>query len=143
VPINAFNKICVDREAQEATVGIKLPPAPPPPQHSLRYLKCPQCTKLMNRYNFAHASGVVIDKCATHGIWLDRDDLRRVVEFVRAGGLTAAREHEIEVLKEQRSQLESDRTQLGRFAASGSYLRDDASANVLGGIASVFLSFFD
>ena len=104
---DTFNKICADRAAQEATVNIQLPPpSASHQQHPLHYLKCPQCSNLMNRCKFADRSGVVIDKCKWHGVWLDRDDLRRVVEFIRAGGLALAREHEIEQLQQERRHIE-------------------------------------
>ena len=30
---------------------------------------------MMNRINFAKASGVVVDECRAHGVWLDNDEL--------------------------------------------------------------------
>jgi Zn-finger nucleic acid-binding protein len=145
VASQVFNKICADREAQEATVAIKLPATSAPEPHTVRYLKCPQCANLMNRFNFAHGSGVVIDKCANHGLWLDRDDLRRVIEFIRAGGLTVAREHEIQELKEQTRQLESDRVRAETGGGSSYYAGSDTatSISIIGGIAGVLTSFSD
>ena len=108
VATEAFNKICADRQVQEAAIAMPLPPPVQLDPH-VRYLKCPQCSSLMNRFNFSNRSGVVMDKCAKHGLWLERDDLRRVIEFIRAGGLTIAREHEIQELKEEVRQLEAER----------------------------------
>ena len=34
-----------------------------------------------------------------HGVWFDRDELRRVLEFVQSGGLEETRRREIEELK--------------------------------------------
>lgn len=59
----------------------------------------------MNRVNFANCSHVVVDVCTQHGTWFDRDELRRIVEFIRAGGLEAARERQIAELEEQRRRL--------------------------------------
>jgi Zn-finger nucleic acid-binding protein len=56
-----------------------------------RYWPCPVCHKLMNRVNFAHVSGVVLDVCRVHGVWFDGDELRQLVEFIRSGGLDRAR----------------------------------------------------
>jgi Zn-finger nucleic acid-binding protein len=39
----------------------------------------------MNRVNFGVRSGVVIDKCV-HGIWLDSGELRKLLEWRKAGG---------------------------------------------------------
>jgi Zn-finger nucleic acid-binding protein len=49
------------------------------------YIKCPVCKGLMNRVNFGARSGVVIDKCI-HGIWLDNGELRKLLEWRKAGG---------------------------------------------------------
>ena len=69
----------------------------------VRYVPCPRCARLMNRKNFAQGSGVVLDVCATHGIWLDRGELERLLGFVEGGGLTRARARERErLLEEQR-----------------------------------------
>lgn len=56
------------------------------------YLPCPRCAATMNRKNFGRFSGVVVDVCQKHGVWLDRDEIGRVVEFVEGGGLERARE---------------------------------------------------
>jgi hypothetical protein len=49
----------------------------------------------MNRLNFAHTSGVIVDVCTPHGTWFDADELRRVLEFITNGGLEAARVREL------------------------------------------------
>lgn len=64
-------------------------------EDKVQYLPCPVCRKLMNRVNFAHYSNVVVDICKGHGTWFDRDELRRVIEFIRAGGLDQARAREL------------------------------------------------
>jgi Zn-finger nucleic acid-binding protein len=56
------------------------------------YRKCPSCGKLMVRRNFGRASGVVIDVCRDHGVWFDADELPRILQWVRGGGLAKARE---------------------------------------------------
>ncbi len=50
----------------------------------------------MNRVNFARVSGVILDICKADGVWFDREELRRIVEFIRAGGLETSRERERE-----------------------------------------------
>jgi hypothetical protein len=40
-------------------------------------LPCPQCGHLMGRHVFA---GQELDRCATHGVWCDRDELAAVLE---------------------------------------------------------------
>ena len=94
-----FNTICADRERQMAVIADSPAPAADAADFKLsevRYVPCPSCAKLMNRVNFAHASAVVLDICKPHGVWCDRDELRRIVEFIRAGGLDAARKRDRE-----------------------------------------------
>jgi Zn-finger nucleic acid-binding protein len=75
--------------------GITAPAAPHVKLEAVQYAPCPTCKRLMNRVNFAHASGVIVDVCTTHGTWFDSDELRRVLEFISAGGLEAARAREL------------------------------------------------
>ena len=104
----SLEQICAERERQAAVLGL--------PQSAggsgagvvevnIRYLPCPVCRKLMNRVNFAHYSNVIVDVCKAHGTWFDRDELRRVIEFIRAGGLDEARTRELAELKERQRQL--------------------------------------
>lgn len=52
----------------------------------VRYVKCPECRVLMNRVNFGQRSGVVVDQCKIHGIWLDSGELTHLLEWKKAGG---------------------------------------------------------
>ena len=72
----------------------------------------------MNRINFARCSGVIVDICKGHGTWFDRDELSRIVEFIRGGGLEASRAREKEEIHEERrrlweEQVAKDRNQSG------------------------------
>ncbi len=69
---------------------------------TVSYIACPVCKQLMNRVNFAHCSNVVVDVCRTHGTWFDRDELRRIVEFIRAGGLEMERDRQLAELDERK-----------------------------------------
>jgi Zn-finger nucleic acid-binding protein len=75
--------------------GIAAPPATRVKLEPVQYAPCPICKNLMNRLNFAHTSGVIVDVCTSHGTWFDSDELRRVLEFISAGGLEAARAREL------------------------------------------------
>jgi Zn-finger nucleic acid-binding protein len=98
-----FAQICADRENQAAVLAIAAKvPTGSVDIEKVCYLPCPSCRKLMNRVNFAHCSNVVVDVCKPHGIWFDRDELRRIVEFIRTGGLVKARELEVEDLESRR-----------------------------------------
>lgn len=50
------------------------------------YRKCPVCQELMHRINFGALSGVIVDQCKTHGVWLDSGELKRLLDWKKAGG---------------------------------------------------------
>ncbi|HMF57614.1 MAG TPA: zf-TFIIB domain-containing protein, partial [Pyrinomonadaceae bacterium] len=107
----SFNDICASSEQQSAVLGA----ASPAPSNELkndesrvRYVPCPECGQLMNRINFARCSGVIVDVCKGHGTWFDRDELRQIVEFIRAGGLDASRARELAKIEEERRQLQQE-----------------------------------
>ncbi len=54
--------------------------------YGVKYIKCPVCSKHMNRINFGARSGVIVDKCKEHGIWLDGGELKQIMEWTKAGG---------------------------------------------------------
>ena len=83
----------------------------------VRYIHCPVCGEFMNRMNFARCSGVVVDVCKPHGTWLDRDELRRIVEFIRAGGLDRSRQRQIAELEHQRRRLAAEKADAADQAA--------------------------
>ncbi len=56
-------------------------------QEKVTYRKCPVCLQLMNRQSFGHRSGVVLDRCAIHGDWLDSGEFLHLAEWKKAGGL--------------------------------------------------------
>lgn len=100
---DSLQQICADREQQAAVLGLPTTQTAEPskPEEHIHYIPCPVCKELMNRVNFAHCSGVIANVCGKHGTWFDKDGLRRVVEFVRAGGLEKERAEQITELKEQ------------------------------------------
>lgn len=55
-------------------------------QKKIKYVKCPVCSVLMNRVNFARRSGVIIDQCKKHGVWLDSGEITHLMEWKKAGG---------------------------------------------------------
>jgi Zn-finger nucleic acid-binding protein len=67
----------------------------------IRYLKCPDCRRHMNRVNFGQRSGVIIDQCIVHGIWLDSGELTHLLEWKKAGGQLLQQEHAAEMEKQK------------------------------------------
>ena len=61
----------------------------------IEYIPCVRCSKLMNRRNFGRISGVIIDRCSKHGVWLDAGELEKIQHFIADGGLDRSRDREI------------------------------------------------
>ena len=104
-----FAQICEQREQQAAVLNMgRLSAAEQPKrlEQSIAYLPCPVCGDLMNRVNFAHCSGVVVDVCRQHGTWFDKDELRQIVEFIRAGGMEKSRQQQIDQLAKEKEDLQ-------------------------------------
>lgn len=55
--------------------------------HPVNYLPCPECSTLMHRRNFAQRSGIIVDVCTSHGVWLDHKELSAILNFIREGGM--------------------------------------------------------
>jgi len=110
VDSTTLQQICDEREA--ASIALALPTRPIAPttlDTNFHYISCPVCGQLMNRINFAHISGVILDVCRDHGTWFNRDELRRVIEFIRAGGLAKLRQRQQSDLEDQRERLNAAR----------------------------------
>lgn len=78
------------RAARELAVPL---PGQARPQRAVRdearYLPCPQCGDRMVRRNYPARSGIVLDLCRAHGVWLDHGEIERVVDFARTAGEVA------------------------------------------------------
>ena len=82
---------------------------------SLKYVPCVRCGEIMNRKNFARISGVMIDQCGDHGVWLDPGELEKIQHFIADGGLDRSRDREIEVI---RNDLKEMATKVNQVAFS-------------------------
>jgi len=56
-----------------------------PVRHGVRYRNCPECERQMARRNYRKKSGVIIDSCSEHGVWLDADELEQIAGFILSG----------------------------------------------------------
>jgi Zn-finger nucleic acid-binding protein len=56
-----------------------------PAAQSVQYRSCPECDGYMQRRNYRKKSGVIIDSCPSHGIWLDADELEQIAGFILSG----------------------------------------------------------
>lgn len=84
-----FNRLC-QRTAHERDSTLTGPRpelvGPAQDSHPMAYLKCPTCGDMMVRRNFGVRSGVIIDVCRDHGVWLDLQEWERIREYILAGG---------------------------------------------------------
>ncbi len=90
------------------------------PRHDdypVRYIKCPQCRKLMNRINFGSSSGVVVDKCRECGVWLDGGELKQLMEWVKAGGKLM---HHQKYMEQEKMEIERQKRKLRQQAMKSS-----------------------
>ncbi len=107
-----FEDICADAEKRSVVLGFfdkreKGAHA----STKVTYVPCPECGQLMNRSNFARASGVIVDICKQHGVWFDADELPAIVEFIQNGGMELARQREKNEIEQARVKLRDDQFQ--------------------------------
>ncbi len=100
------NVFSIDRKRIDALVREQ-----PGAGEKIVYRKCPVCGVLMQRVNFAHRSGVVVDQCRAHGVWLDSGELKRLLDWKKAGGqlLHERVRHQKEQEKERQERLHASR----------------------------------
>lgn len=60
------------------------------------YRRCPECSKLMHRKNYLNRSGVIMDVCRAHGLWLDAGELKQMQEWRALGGKENTQKDEID-----------------------------------------------
>jgi Zn-finger nucleic acid-binding protein len=110
------NVFAIDYQRLDASVRGRAP-------ETVRYERCPVCGTYMNRVNFGSRSGVVVDRCKGHGVWLDGGQLRQLLEWKKAGGqllhqkVQAEREQEEAERERERA---AERKALAQGAGDGS-----------------------
>lgn len=75
-----FNNLLLDLDRQEAIREREEPHFNKKDEPG--YLLCPKCAKSMARTNFDRQSGILVDTCRKHGVWLDRGELRSIVGYL-------------------------------------------------------------
>jgi len=118
VNVETFRNICTDREKQLSILGFATKrDGLASSVAKISYVPCPQCKQLMNRSNFARASGVMIDTCKEHGVWFDAEELPKIIDFIQKGGMERAREKEKIELQHERDRLRDERRKQAAFDA--------------------------
>lgn len=102
------------------------------------YLKCPVCAKMMNRINFGARSGVVVDRCKEHGVWLDAGELRRLYEWMKAGGKLLDQERQEQLKKETLILEEKSRQSRLQGGTTGDYDNPDPFGSSLSADPDLF-----
>lgn len=92
-----------------------------PNQYPISYIKCPVCSELMHRVNFGAKSGVIVDRCKQHGIWLDGGELRQLFEWMKLGGQLLEQERQEQQRREAEQREKEQRLKLKGYD-------DDSSA---------------
>ena len=82
---------------------------------SERFKQAVAKSKFRNRKNFARISGVIIDVCGQHGVWLDAGEMEKIRLFIADGGLERAQDKKIEA---NRVELTSLATKVDQVAFS-------------------------
>ena len=99
-----FDRICERADQQQLALrqlAERTSPERAADAGEVRYHQCIRCRDRMIRRNFGGSSGIILDVCRDHGVWLDHSEMEKVLGFVRAGGLARAREREVDRLKEE------------------------------------------
>jgi Zn-finger nucleic acid-binding protein len=142
--IETFESVCSDREKQSAVLGFasrrELAAAPPA---KISYVPCPDCKQLMNRSNFARASGVIIDVCKKHGVWFDAEELPRIIEFIQKGGMELARQRERNEIEQERDRLRDERHRFGAVTANDPDKGDSSYGFAGSGVKSFLKALFE
>ena len=107
--VETFETICANRENQAAVLRKFEEILHHPQLQKVQYVPCPFCKQLMNRNNFAKVSGVIIDSCKNHGVWFDAEELPKIIEFIRKGGLDYSRQKEKAQIDAEREQLRTEK----------------------------------
>ena len=132
-----FEIVCANSESQAAVlsfVSAKHHEDENKNPVKINYVPCPDCKQLMNRNNFARSSGVIIDLCKQHGVWFDAEELPRIIDFVRQGGLEHARRKEKIQIADERRRLQEEKRKISMerrdFAASHDFFDAQSSSAI-------------
>lgn len=106
----------------------------------VKYLECPVCLNMMNRVAFGHRSGVVIDQCKAHGIWLDGGEITHLLEWRKAGGQILHEQKQAE--KRQKSNRPTD-AKVDIDMLMRRYEKQDNESGLLETISSLVFKLFE
>lgn len=110
------------------------------------YRKCPICEKIMNRKNYGTKSGIVVDVCKEHGVFLDAGELKHLKEWRKAGGQflheqrKAKEKNEKEKLKKKKKlDIENQKYDYNDYSNDRYHKRAYRSDNLISAIVDLFV----
>ena len=112
-------------------------------RRKIKYVPCPVCQVLMNRVNFGRRSGVVIDHCKKHGVWLDSGELTHLMEWKKAGGQILDNQSDLQPYKKRKR---NTKTQQSYNFSGSNYNRNHnngSSSGFIESAVSVIFKLFD
>ncbi|OGU15988.1 MAG: hypothetical protein A2076_04945 [Geobacteraceae bacterium GWC2_53_11] len=101
--------------------------------YGISYIKCPVCRNLMNRVNFGTKSGVIVDRCREHGVWLDGGELRHLCEWMKAGGKLLQQERFVQQKQIEEREQEREKRRIAAQPPPGGVYGDDSGFDLFGG----------
>lgn len=101
--------------------------------YGITYIKCPVCRNFMNRVNFGTKSGVIVDRCKEHGVWLDGGELRHLCEWMKAGGKLLQQERQEQLRQIEEREQEREKRRISAQPPPGGVYGDDSSFDLFGG----------
>jgi len=119
-------------------------------QTKVEYRDCPRCDQAMLRQNYEQISGIMVDTCSRHGMFLDANEFARLRAFVETKGPELAkqmREQERERhLKQMKKiqKIEEGRRELrsSKKRAPFGYYQNEELLDALATVGKLFKSFF-
>ena len=128
-PVRAINLDLIDNINQERFRS----------NQPFKYLKCPVCEDMMNRSAFGHKSGVIVDRCNSHGIWLDGGEISHLLEWKQAGG--QLRDEQTRLEKQHPNARGNARADIEKLLAQNQ--NKDRDWSPIGDIAEVIFSLLN
>lgn len=89
LPSDVFDAVCRDAERNLESALTARGNRRAATEQQARYIPCLSCDELMLRRQYLYgkrSSGIIVDYCRNHGIWLDSSELENIVAFIRTEG---------------------------------------------------------
>lgn len=102
------------------------------------YRRCPECNRLMQRQNYLRRSGVIMDVCNEHGLWLDAGELKQIQEWIALGGKHNTLKDELDEKHRHSRAQEQKRRRKNRAQHYEGYETSSSIEDALGMITGLF-----